>query len=53
MTVRVVSAAPKFKALVLAERGGDHEAFVVAALDWLNKYCGREKFRIHCCKSCK
>ena len=29
---------PAFKALVLTERGGQHESFAAAALDWLNKY---------------
>jgi type 1 glutamine amidotransferase len=29
---------PVFKALVLTERGGQHEGFVVAALDWLKVY---------------
>lgn len=44
MTVSSLSAAPKFKALILAERGGDHEGFVVAALDWLDKYSGEKNF---------
>jgi type 1 glutamine amidotransferase len=35
---------PDFKALVLAERGGDHEAFVVSALDWLNRYSEDKNF---------
>lgn len=33
-----------FKALVLTERGGQHEGFVVAALDWLNKCAAEKKF---------
>jgi uncharacterized protein len=28
-------ATPKWKAIVLTERGGHHESFVLAALDWL------------------
>ncbi|HSN50366.1 MAG TPA: ThuA domain-containing protein, partial [Bacteroidales bacterium] len=40
----VIDAAPGFKALVLAERGGDHEAFVVAALDWLKSYATEKNF---------
>jgi uncharacterized protein len=43
----VVSAQlPKFKALVLAERGGQHEEFVVAALDWLNSFAVENNFEI-------
>ncbi len=38
--------APKFKALVLTERGGQHEGFVVAALDWLNKFAAEKNFEI-------
>jgi type 1 glutamine amidotransferase len=37
-------AQPKFKAVVLAERGEIHESFVVAALDWLNDYSKKENF---------
>jgi type 1 glutamine amidotransferase len=37
---------PEFKALVLTERGGQHEDFVVAALDWLNTYSKEMKFEI-------
>jgi len=37
---------PKFKVLVLTERGGLHEGFVVAALDWLNKYASEKNFEI-------
>jgi uncharacterized protein len=35
---------PEFSALVLAERGGDHEAFVVSALDWLNRFAEEKNF---------
>ena len=35
---------PEFKALILAERGGDHEAFVVSALDWLNRFANEKNF---------
>jgi type 1 glutamine amidotransferase len=35
---------PRFKAVVLTERGGHHESFVIAALDWINKYSQRENF---------
>ncbi|HET6556727.1 MAG TPA: ThuA domain-containing protein [Prolixibacteraceae bacterium] len=38
--------SPKFKALVLTERGGLHEGFVVAALDWLNAYAAENNFEI-------
>lgn len=35
-----------FKALVLTERGGQHEDFVVAALDWLNTFSKEKNFEI-------
>ena len=38
--------APTFKALVLAERGDQHEKFVVAALDWLNAFSAANNFEI-------
>jgi type 1 glutamine amidotransferase len=38
---------PKFKALVLTERGGQHEGFVVAALDWLTKYAAENNFEFN------
>jgi uncharacterized protein len=37
---------PEFKALILTERGGQHEEFVVAALDWLNKFSLEKNFEI-------
>jgi type 1 glutamine amidotransferase len=37
---------PAFKALVLTERGGQHEGFVIAALDWLNKLAAEKNFEI-------
>jgi type 1 glutamine amidotransferase len=40
------AGAQKFKALVLAERGGQHEEFVVAALDWLNTFAVEKNFEI-------
>ena len=40
----VTCAQPKFKAVVLAERGEIHESFVVAALDWLNDYSKKANF---------
>lgn len=43
-TGNVVCAQPKFKAIVLAERGEIHESFVVAALDWLYDYSKRTNF---------
>ena len=36
--------APAFHALVLAERGGIHEGFVVAALEWLSQYSDQQHF---------
>jgi len=41
-----LAQAPKFKALVLTERGGIHEGFVVAALEWLNNYAKEQQFEI-------
>ena len=35
---------PKFRALVLAERGDQHEAFVVAALAWLKELSSENHF---------
>jgi uncharacterized protein len=40
----VLHAQPRFKAVVLAERGEIHESFVVAALDWLNRYSKTANF---------
>lgn len=40
------SKAPRFKALVLTERGGLHEGFVVAGLDWLNAYAAKNNFEV-------
>jgi type 1 glutamine amidotransferase len=34
-----------FKALVLTERGGDHEGFVVAALKWINQLAEEKNFQ--------
>lgn len=41
---RILAQEPVFKALVLTERGGLHEGFVVAALDWMNKLAAEEHF---------
>lgn len=43
---QVIAKSPKFKALVLTERGGQHEGFVVAALDWLNAFAVQNNFEI-------
>jgi type 1 glutamine amidotransferase len=43
-TSTVLFAQPKFKAIVLTERGGHHESFVVAGLDWLSQYAKQENF---------
>ena len=37
---------PDFRALVLTERGGQHENFVAAALGWLNAYSAEKNFGI-------
>src|SRR5271156_797174 len=34
----------RFRALVLAERGDQHEAFVAAALEWLKATAARDHF---------
>lgn len=39
--------SPKFKVLVLTERGDDHEGFVVAALDWLKANAGEKNFELN------
>jgi hypothetical protein len=45
LTGQAVLAGPsKFKALVLTERGGQHEGFVVVALDWLNTFAAENNF---------
>jgi uncharacterized protein len=36
----------RFRALVLAERGDQHEAFVVAALEWLKATAARDHFAL-------
>jgi type 1 glutamine amidotransferase len=41
-----LAGTPEFKALVLTERGGQHEEFVVAALDWLNAFAAEKNFEI-------
>ena len=35
---------PAFQVLVLTERGGIHEGFVVAALDWLKRFSAEQHF---------
>lgn len=46
MTLATSSMAknPKYKVLVLTERGGQHESFTAAALQWLTDISGKEKF---------
>lgn len=39
--------SPEFKALILTERGGDHEGFVAAALVWLKAYAAEKNFEIN------
>src|SRR4051794_38189678 len=36
--------APRFRALVLTERGGIHEPYVVAGLDWLKQLAADSNF---------
>jgi len=40
------SKSPEFKTLVLTERGGQHEGFVAAALEWLKKKAAEKNFEI-------
>jgi type 1 glutamine amidotransferase len=40
----IFGSQPKFKALVLAEPGGDHKEFVVAALNWLETFAVKNNF---------
>jgi len=44
--LKSLAETPKFKVLVLTERGGIHEGFVVAALDWLNTIAAEKNFAI-------
>ena len=44
LVTNIFAAPPKFRALVLAERGGQHEEFVVAALHWLDEYSAENQF---------
>lgn len=43
-TVSMAQKAPKFKVLVLTERGGGHEGFVAAALEWLTVFAAEKNF---------
>ncbi len=45
-TVFAESSKVRFRALVLAERGEQHEPFVIAALDWLKATALKERFAI-------
>lgn len=46
VNTNVFAKASKFKVLVLTERGGQHEGFVVAALDWLSGFAAKKNFEI-------
>lgn len=45
-SARAQSETNRFRALVLAERGDQHEAFVVAALEWLKATAQKERFAV-------
>ncbi len=45
-SISMYSAKPDFKVLVLTERGGQHEGFVVAALKWLDNFAQQNKCEI-------
>ncbi|MBE9598258.1 ThuA domain-containing protein [Pedobacter sp. MC2016-24] len=46
LNLKAISKPPKFKVLVLTERGGGHEGFVAAALLWLNDFAAKQHFEI-------
>lgn len=46
LNLKAISKPAKFKVLVLTERGGGHEGFVVAALSWLAEFAQKENFEI-------
>jgi type 1 glutamine amidotransferase len=41
-----IAQNPEYKALILTERGGQHEGFVVTALEWLNGLASEKNFNI-------
>jgi hypothetical protein len=45
-TISMYGARPGFKVLVLTERGGQHETFVVEALKWLDSFAQQNKCEI-------
>jgi uncharacterized protein len=47
MGCKIYAQSSGFKALVLTERGGQHEKFVVAALDWLKDFSAKNNFEIN------
>jgi type 1 glutamine amidotransferase len=42
----IIAQEPDYKVLVLTERGGQHEGFTSAALEWLNKYAAKKNIEI-------
>lgn len=44
LSAPAVTKVPKFKVLVLTERGGGHEGFVAAALSWMDTLAKKENF---------
>jgi len=44
LQANLFAQSPKYRVLVLAERGGYHEGFVAAALDWLDKLAAEKGF---------
>lgn len=47
LSISSFAQKPKFKALVLTERGGLHEGFVVAALEWLTTFAKEQQFEFN------
>jgi len=47
LSINESSKPSTFRALVLAERGGQHEGFVIKALDWLGSFAAENNFKIN------
>lgn len=45
-TIYAQNETPRFHALVLTENGGQHGAFVAAALEWLNRLAADKRFSV-------
>ncbi len=45
-TSEIIAKTSAYKVLVVTERGGQHEPFVVAALEWLNSFAAEQNFEL-------